>query len=70
MSKEWMSVKESAYSHSFSAVDQRIRAWAKRDELIAMRRRGLWYFAHNNVLVSAEAGMNDEEAISFLKGGE
>jgi hypothetical protein len=50
------------------AVHQRIRAWARRGDLIAWRRKGRWYFADcNNVLQSPEDGLGDEFAELWLE---
>jgi hypothetical protein len=57
------------YSKTESAVSQRIRAWARRDSLVAIRRRGRWYFANfNNCLESDQNGLDDEEALEYLTG--
>jgi hypothetical protein len=56
------------YAQNESAVHQRIRSWARRDELRAMRRKGRWYFANlYNYLVSDESGLDDEEALLWLQ---
>jgi hypothetical protein len=51
------------------AVHQRIRAWARRDSLVAMRRKARWYFAnYDNYLESGQNGLDDEEALLWLQG--
>ncbi len=48
--------------------DRQIRRLAKPDNLIAMRRKGLWYFAdERNYLQSPEQGLDDEEALAYLR---
>ena len=57
-----------AYEHSKmeSAVDQRIR-YHGRQQLIARRRKGLWFFAdYYNALQSPETGFSDDEALTYL----
>jgi hypothetical protein len=55
------------YSTTDSARHQRIRRWARDDELVAMRRRGMWFFGdYSNCLRSPEQGLSDEEAEQFL----
>lgn len=48
-------------------TDSRIRYFARRDDLVAIKRRRRWYFAdYTNLLVSPEHGLNDDEALAFL----
>jgi hypothetical protein len=59
------------YSKTEGAKHQRIRSWARRHKLVAMRRRGEWFFANfNNYLESPECGLDDEEALRYLRGDE
>jgi hypothetical protein len=55
------------YSSTEGAVGQRIRDWARRLDLRALRRKGMWYFVNeNNVLESWEHGLDDSEALEWL----
>jgi hypothetical protein len=56
------------YAKTDSAVHQRIRCWARRDNLVAMRRKGRWYFADYDCrLESPESGLDDAEALLWLQ---
>jgi hypothetical protein len=69
VTNKWQWVLEGSYSQQEEAVAQRIRHWARRDNLVALRRKGRWYFAtYNNVLNSPEDGLTDDEALVYLNG--
>jgi hypothetical protein len=56
------------YSKTESAKHQRIRYWARRDSLVAMRRKGRWYFSdYSNYLQSDQNGLDDDEAELWLQ---
>jgi hypothetical protein len=56
------------YSETEGAVGQRIRYWSRMQGLAALYRSKLWFFVdQNNVLVSPEAGLDNEEAWEFLQ---
>jgi hypothetical protein len=49
-------------------LERRIRRLAKQQELVAERRREMWYFADGRrILISPECGLDDEEALEFLQ---
>ena len=48
--------------------DRRFRRLAKRENLIATRRNGLWYFSdERNYLQSPEQDLDDVEALEYLR---
>lgn len=59
--------KDANTNQSEAALHKRIRNLAKRHNLGATRRKGLWFFSlPNNYLNSPESGLDDEEAIEYL----
>jgi hypothetical protein len=55
------------YSDCESAIQSRIRAWARRCQLKAVQRKGRWYFAGPEKWANNEGpGFTDKEALDFL----
>lgn len=55
------------YSKTEAAMSQRIRRLARSQELVALSRKGLWYFAdYRRFLRSSENGLTSEEALAWL----
>ncbi len=57
-------------------IDGQIRRLAEKQGLVARKESKLitdnattaiWFFAENNILESPEAGLNDDEALDWLK---
>jgi hypothetical protein len=49
MNASWQLISEAAYSHTESAIQQRIRSWVKKRELMALELQG---------------GLNHDEALA------
>lgn len=63
-------MKGTTHSETDSALQQRIRRLARKQGLVASKSRkdGKWYFADDrNWLQSPESGLNDEEALAWLR---